>query len=539
MKKILLLLLSLLLLLPLCAQAVTSVPSGVTEVGDEAFAGTAIDALILPASVQTVGANVLSGCNASYLYLHSASTALSSGANNGVPFVFAPSGSAACSLSGFYATETLKTDSGLYYSVTDTALPLCAKAAFSLSGSVTIPKLLDGVPVTTLEKLYLSNTGLNELRVPRYLTIPHGLTMTVTPYQTLFVTQPVANVTETPAGRFVNWTTTIEGDYGAVTYIWRFLVNGVESSLITAEPTVRFAPMEEGSCTVTVTAIDALNDEAVSAQSEAVTVTAAQPVYRALLVGNTYSGEGSTYLPGCDHDVMSFLTVLNSMSGTRYQVTTALEVASGGITNGILTTFADAQPADVSLFYFSGHGRSDGSLVGKGGTVVSVWSLRNALQKIPGTKIVILDCCYSGMAINKSADGAETSSTDSSGLSSFNNAVIGALAYSSRSSENLADQGYIVLTACRKEQLSETVNAGNSVFFGAFTYGLCYGSGYDEWQKVSLGYLPADTNGDGRITMGEAYNGARERVAYLKTMIPELVQEAQCYGDTSFVLWSK
>ena len=533
MKKILLWL-SVLLLLPLWAGAVTSVPGGVTEVAEEAFAGTAIDALIVPASVESVGANVLAGSDAAYLYLEGAATRVEG--HPGVPFVFGPAASAASGLSGFYATETLATDSGLYYAVTDTALPLCAKSPASLTGSVTIPKLLDGVPVTSLEALFLSNTRLTELRLPRYLAVPDGLTMTVTTYETMYVTAPVADVTETPAGRYVTWTTTVEGAYGAVSYLWYFQDGGEENSLITAEPTVRYAPMAEGSCTATVTAIDALGDQAESPVSAAVTVTPAQPKYRALLIGNTYPGESIT-LPGCDHDVTSMLTVLNSMKGTPYQATTAINVTSGGITGGIISAFADAQPGDVSLFYYSGHGRSDGSLVGVGGTTVTIWALRNALQKIPGTKIVILDCCYSGMAISRSADGAATGDTGI--VSSFNSAVISAFASASRSADDLANQGYIVLTACRKDQLSETVNAGNSVYFGAFTYGVCYGSGYDEWQRTSLVYLPADSNGDNRITLGEAYTGARERVAYLKTLLPQLVQEAQYYGDTSFVLWSK
>ena len=54
MKRFLLLL-SVLVLLPLCALAVTSLPATVTEVEDSAFAGTDIDALIVPASVESAG----------------------------------------------------------------------------------------------------------------------------------------------------------------------------------------------------------------------------------------------------------------------------------------------------------------------------------------------------------------------------------------------------------------------------------------------------------------------------------------------------
>lgn len=535
MKRFLLLL-SVMVLLPLCAFAVTTVPEGVTAVEDEAFANTAIDALIIPASVQTVGANVLAGSDASYLYLQGASTTLASGA--GVPFVFGPSNSSAAGLDNFYPTENLALVDGVYYEVMEDALPLCAKSPASLSGTVTIPKLVNGRPVTSLDVLYLTNTGVTALKIPQYLTNSTGLTATA--YQTMFLTAPVASKATVSAGRSVTWTTTIEGAYGSVSYLWTFDVNGETTTTITDEPTVTFAPQAEGTCTVTVTAEDALGDKAASAVSEALTVTEAEPTYRALLVGNTYPG-ASNALAGPDNDVKAVSTMLNSMSGTDYQVRTAMNQSASGIRSAIASTFSGAKPGDVSLFYYSGHGNADGSLVGVGDTLLSVYSLRTALQDVPGTKIVILDCCYSGTVINRSADATENSPSPSA----FNSAIISAFASASRSAsrsaENLEDEGYIVLTSCRKDQTSATlVDDITGTTFGVFTYGLCYGSGYDEWKKVSLGSLPADTNGDRAITLGEAYTRIRERVSYMNGLAGgALGQETQSYGDSSFVLWRK
>lgn len=536
MKKIILLMIAL-MLLPLCAQAVTTVPEGVSQVGDEAFAGTGIDALIVPASVQSVGAGVLNGSSASYLYLEGASTQVSGAP--GTPFVFAPADSPASALDGFYATETLVLDAGIYYFSAETAIPLCAREPAARSGSVTIPKLLGGVPVTTLDVLYLDNTQVSEIRVPRYLTIPEG--MIATPYQTLFITTPTADVTQTPAGRYVNWTTSVTGAYGDVTYIWNFTVGDETGSVVTTEPTVKFAPMSEGECTVTVTAEDALGDSAVSSPSAAVTVTQAQPVYRALLIGNTYPGT-TKELAGPDTDIYSMQTMLNSMTGTPFNIMSSMNVSSSGLLSYIPLAFSGAQPADVSLFYYSGHGDSSGALVTTD-KLITVYTLRNALQKIPGTKIVILDSCYSGSAINSEVSTASLYSEDSvtsANLSAFNSAVISAFSSAARSSENLADQGYIVLTSCRKDQTSLSLNDASGIDFGIFTYGICYGSGYDEWQQTFLETLPADADGNAAITLGEAYTRTKERVAYINSLLlGQVTQETQYYGDTSFVLWSK
>ena len=232
-------------------------------------------------------------------------------------------------------------------------------------------------------------------------------------------------------------------------------------------------------------------------------------------------------------DLFSVLTVLNSMSSTPYRISSAQNLTAVGIQAAIATTFAGAQPCDVSLLYFSGHGESNGALVGTNNTFLSVYALRTALQRIPGTKIVILDCCYSGNVINRSGE-------EEANPSDFNRSIINAFSAISRSAENLEDTGYVVITACSKEQQSNTmVDKANAAYFGVFTYGLCYGSGYDEWNRVALGKLPADGDNNGAITLTEAVAGARERVNYIRQMLPSLQQDVQYFGDPAFILWSK
>lgn len=534
MKKFLILLLA--LLLPVCASAAITVPEHVTEIGAEAFAGVNTDYLVIPASVKTVGANVLTDSNASYLWLEGASTQVAG--NPGVPFIFGPAGSAAAGVSGFYAQESLVTDSGLYYAVLeDKALPLCAVNPSSLSGGVIIPKTLGGKPVTSVSQLHLSNTRLTEVHIPRYLTAPEGLP--VTTYVTMFVDAPIAAVTETPAGKYVTWSIAgYSGNHGEVSFVWTFENGGNTVSTTTTEPFIKYAPMQEGTCTATVRVVDAVGDWA-EATGEAITVTEGQPIYRALLVGNSYPGAANE-LKGPENDITAVRAFLSTMSGTPYRITPARNLTGTGMQAAIASAFAGAEPGDISLFYYSGHGTEAGALVGTRDslgrdTFLSVYGLRSALEKIPGTKIVILDCCYSGNVIGRSASPEDTGSP-----ASFNNAVISAFGAVSRSSENLEDAGYIVLTACRKDQRSNTMSdPSNGNFFGVFTYGLCYGSGYDEWQRISLSDMPADADSNRAISLGEAIAGVKERLAFIKNMLPSLNQDVQYHGDPNFILWAK
>lgn len=503
-------------------------PDSVKTVGSRAFAGTGLHALAFPAGCESVAADVLADANAAYVVFQGTGTAISGTAMSGVDYVFGAAGSTASALSGFYDIDTINTVSGLVYSVTEEeALPLCAEDAGSLSGEVTLPKLVGGAPLRTLDQLVLTGCPSTlSFRVPAYLTIPEGLN--AVPYETMFLSDVTCSVTETSAGKPITWATEITGAYGDVSYIWTFTVDVAAYSIITAEPTVTFMPPLEGQCSVTVVAIDAVGDRA-SAVSQAITVGPAVPVYRALLVGNTYEGTDNV-LSGCDVDIASMKTMLSTMTGMPYAVTTRLNITADEMKGSIASTFAGASLYDVSLIYFSGHGTSSGALVGVGNSILNVSDLRSLLDTIPGTKVIIVDACYSGKMIAKSAGSLSPSA--------FNSAFISGFSSYKKSDDNLAANGYIVMTSCTSQQYSQSLSDG-TIAFGAFTYGVCYGSGYDEWNQRALGNLPADTDGNGAITLGEAYSMANDRVDWLATLASGISQSAQYFGDTSFVLWRK
>lgn len=225
--------------------------------------------------------------------------------------------------------------------------------------------------------------------------------------------------------------------------------------------------------------------------------SAQRPTYRALLIGNTYGGD----LPGCDRDARSMASLLGTMTATPYKVTTKLDVTASTIKSSIASAFSGAQSTDVSLFYYSGHGVStSGSLVGTNRTYLSFSELRKALDKIPGDKIVILDSCYSGNAINKSE--GEVTEAD---MEAYVNAAMEAFSNDAvEKSGELASGRYYVMTACRKDQESLTVSIDGG-YVGLFTYCFEQACGWDELNSSRLS-MSADSNGDKKITLNEAYN---------------------------------
>lgn len=298
--------------------------------------------------------------------------------------------------------------------------------------------------------------------------------------------------------------------------------------------------------------------------------------YRALLIGNTYTGE-SNELPGCDNDVDGMRTMLGRMTATPYSVTVKKNIRAEEILSSISSTFGNASYNDVSLFYYSGHGANsvgaDGNptsyhaaLVGTFQTYVSIARLKTELDKIPGKKVIIIDACHSGQFIARDGMVTQVSS------SAFNSQVVNLFAnddqlsgdvsrtavvlaadgsellseeapeFIDRAGEtNFAKSGYYVITACRSEEKSVSTgydsNGDGKIdrYFGLFTYGLCYGNGWNLARNAAISSLNADLNKDSKVTLYEAY-------VYAKVMAQSHNpnQTAQIWPENSaFVLWGK
>ncbi len=520
-----------------------TLPSGVKTVGSRAFAGTGLHALVLPAGATSVEGSVLADTRAAYLYLNGADTVINGGLS-GVRYVFGPAFGNASNLTNFFATETLSVNDGFYYSVTEgTAVPLCAVDGTSVGTEITIPKLVNGQPVRSLDTLTVNGcASLSLIRIPAYLTPPSNLDAQT--YNTMSTTIPAGSAPSASMGETLTWTTVTQGAYGETTYVWTFNTDGIEKTVVTAEPEVSYTLGTAGSCVVSVTATDSLGDS-ITATAEPIPVAGVDPVYRALLIGNTYPGTAQA-LPGCDTDVAGMRAMLGRMTATPYRITTRSNLSATEMESAILSAFSGATVNDVSLFYFSGHGADatgtsyHGSLVGTGTTYLSVARLRTVLDQIPGKKIVIIDSCHSGQMIGKSK--GEVAAVSKSTLNSFNSLVVSAFAVSSQAKgeNDLASSGYYVITAAHSTEDSISMgydsdgNGALDKYFGLFTYAMCQGSGWN-MATNAVRSMSADSDSNGEITLYEAYSYAR----YIAQQ-SHPNQTAQCYpSNSSMVVWAK
>lgn len=503
-------------------------PDTVETIGERAFASTGIYALEVQYNCESIGADLLAGSGATYVYVPGRYTTIESGALSGAAYAFVnPYNEAVAELSNYVSDYDLYSYDNVYYrdNGDNTVDALClydpGYQVYWYGDTLTIPKLIWDMPVVDVSGLVLSNCPeVTTVRIPSYLDLPSIPGKTIVHYDALTVTVPQADgmlELDTPAV----FSVTVSEVYGDVTYNWT-ITNGTEvSETTTTEPTVTATPTHED-FSITVEVTDAIGDTA-SATATYSLAFDESVAYRALLIGNTYPGEYSA-LDGPDNDAYAMRKMLAMWPRTAYNSTVRINVTTNDMISSISSAFAAADSNDVSLFFYSGHGTPDGSLCGTSNTFLSVGELRDCLDRIPGTKIVMLDCCYSGAHINK---GEEASASD------FNNAVI--RAFSAMPKGDLATNGYIVLTASSKDQESSSLSyVGSDFWFGAFTYGVCLGSGYDMVDDIACTAW-ADSNSDNKITLYECYT---DTVDTVKNVLG-CDQNTQYYGSSDFVLWSK
>ena len=286
--------------------------------------------------------------------------------------------------------------------------------------------------------------------------------------------------------------------------------------------------VSEGSATITVsyTDIEITETDAVN-----ITVASVDPiVYRALLVG-VGDYENFSDLSGPPYDVDRMIEVFNQCKFGSDEVEFSpivslkdLNATKEAIINGIISTFSGADNNDVSYFYFSGHGDCGAcvwglftsyicptnSLLTSYDNDISINELETALSAILGTKVVILDSCFSGGFIGKSKGKITNSKGEAI---SFNDEIINVFSQA-QSKGLLTVNKYKVLTSSHYYQscMETSPHWIDNNPFGLFTAAFCDGCGYRYLDDPLL----ADEDSNYKISLDEMYEYVSDLVPILE-----------------------
>jgi len=193
-----------------------------------------------------------------------------------------------------------------------------------------------------------------------------------------------------------------------------------------------------------------------------------------------------------------------NFDGQTYHMVRKTNQTAGEILSAIPAAFAGAKAGDVSLFYFNGHGVMDtsvysGALCGVNvdmamNDIVTPGQLRDALNGVAGTVIVLLDSCGSGAYIYSKGTAPEKPVAREDALA-FTRSFINAFKGITAKTGELLVSKYYVLAACEYNTPS---------YVRVFTDALCMAGGLDP-DTHSIISLFGDSNADKKVTLQEAY----------------------------------
>ena len=247
--------------------------------------------------------------------------------------------------------------------------------------------------------------------------------------------------------------------------------------------------------------------------------------YRALMISEqNYMPDVNTVRVGAVNTAYNLESLFSmaSFGGEECAATVEVDLTADEALAAIEETFADAVEKDVSILYISCHGYYENGMTFMqfvDGSVIAACDLEAALRKVPGTIVVIADCCDSGGLIG--AYG---------GMSDIAGGVISAFAGEDAA---FSSSKYKVLTSAAVGQDSYRLgyDLGGNEAITVFAWALCDALGWDV-DDQRRGPLSADADYDGSITLWEAYQYTKRRVMwYLSRAGGQYVQDVQVYPE--------
>jgi len=300
-----------------------------------------------------------------------------------------------------------------------------------------------------------------------------------------------------------------------------------DASIVSISPTGEITAVSEGMAVISA--------EFGELRSEITVNVEEAPVrYRVLMISEqNYANDVNTVRYGAVNTVYNleslFLTA--SYDGNPCAITVEVDITADETYAAIDAAFAGAQEKDVSIIYISCHGYyRDGMTILQfvDGSEIAACDLERALRDIPGTVVIIADCCDSGGLIGSYDDMARMTGGIVSAFAG-EDAAFSSSKYKVLASAGLGQDSYRLGYA-----------SGENDAVTVFAWALCDALGWniDDQRR---GALNADANYDGKITLWEAYLYTDRRVMwYLSRAGSDYVQDVQVYpeGDL-FVLFER
>ena len=293
------------------------------------------------------------------------------------------------------------------------------------------------------------------------------------------------------------------------------------ADIISVSPEGVVTGLAEGTARLVAVAVDGGHTDILE-----VTVEPAAAKLRALIVGQQMYEEGvNSVRVGSINTAqsVSFLLQNQSVDGESYETTVLLDSGRAETLAAIRMAFAEAKEGDISLFYITchgyyAHGMSFFELYD--GSVIAARDLERELRKVPGTVVVIADCCGSGGLIGRAST-----------LEEFNRGIV--QVFTGRvGAPALTGSKYKVIASASLDQDSYRIsfdeNITESDMATVLARALCDGAGWS-LSGSRRAALRADTDYDRQITFGEIGAYLSRRVPWYLNVAGKLAGASTAY----------
>lgn len=198
--------------------------------------------------------------------------------------------------------------------------------------------------------------------------------------------------------------------------------------------------------------------------------TKAQSTYRGLTLGLTQYDHFSNLAATDDDADETKITFENLNEGYTMQKETG-RITKAQVLSWLTSYVSVSQSNDVFVFHYAGHGTysaGESKLVMSDSTYISMRDLRGYLDQINGTKIVLIDACYSGDFVNLIPGKELTTDEKVQQAELFEQGVMTAFEEDINSRGTFTSEyEYYVLTAAA---ISQTSNEDTVLDHGFFTF---------------------------------------------------------------------
>ncbi len=260
------------------------------------------------------------------------------------------------------------------------------------------------------------------------------------------------------------------------------------------------------------TVLRAFNSDGSITDSVPVLVAPAVRKYRALLVSEEeYLYKGRRTGSGTSASAIGALLTSFEFENAAFVAETKSDLSRGELISAIRESFEGSSQDDISLFYITCHGHYIGGmsfLELSDGSYISMRDIERELRAIPGTIVVIVDCCASGGAIGAASDYADFAR----GVTAdFASAPVNGSKYKVICSAGLDQDSF---------RLALNEEGGDGVMATLFARALCAGAGWSI-DRGSVSSMGADVDFDGKISIGELGAYMQGRIDWYLDIVKE------------------